>query len=431
MIRLLHDVRRGSAAALLAFPLYLACAPATQSGTGGSSATTATPAPVMAQPIASGVIPGVEVLITDSLHLVRGMRVGLITNHTGRSRSGASTVDLLHRATGVRLTALYAPEHGLRGTAEAGVHIASSVDSATGVPIYSLYGESHVPTAASLANVDVLVSDLQDVGARVYTYLWTMVIAADSSNKPFIVLDRPNPIRADRVDGGVSEPGFSTLVGVYPVAMRYGLTPGEMLRYLVGTGRVTADIKVIPMKGYSRSMWFEDTKLPWVNPSPNLRDMDASLMYTGTVYFEGVNVSEGRGTDQPFRLVGAPWLTDAGAIVAELNAKGIRGVRFDSTSRTIGAGFEFAGQTIPMVHITITDRNAVNAAEIGLHLLRAIYERHPTEFQWRTRQMDRLAGSSRVRAAVEKEGGVEALLRTMEAESRQFQDATRPYWLYH
>ena len=377
-----------------------------------------------------GVTPGIEVLLADSLHLLKGKRVGLLTNHSGRDRAGRSTIDLLHGAPGVQLVALFAAEHGIRGAEKAGAQIASSTDSATGIPIYSLYGKTHVPSADMLKDVDVLVYDMQDVGSRVYTYVWTMALAADSSNKMFVVLDRPDPIRADRVDGGVSEPGFTSLVGVHPVAMRYGLTPGEFLRYLAGAGYLHADVHVVPMRGYTRAMWFEDTRLPWVNPSPNLRDMDATLVYTGTVYFEGTNVSEGRGTDQPFRLVGAPWMTDAGAIAAELNAKNIAGVRFDSVSRTIEPGYKFGGQTIPMLHVTVTNRDAVNAAAVGLHMLRAIYARHPTEFQWRTQSIDRLASSARLRAAVERDGGVEALLRTLDDESRKFQDATRPYWLY-
>lgn len=395
-----------------------------------ASGTSASPSPSPALASASGVTPGVEVLFTDSLHLIRGKRVGLITNHSGRDRSGRSTIDLLHTAPGVRLVALFALEHGIRGNEKAGARIATGIDSATGIPIYSLYGETRVPTADMLKDIDVLVYDIQDVGARTYTYMWSMVAAADSSNKLFLVLDRPDPIRADRVDGGVAEPGFSSFVGLHPVAMRYGLTPGELLRYVVGAGYVHADIRVIPMRGYTRSMWFEDTKLPWVNPSPNLRDMDATLLFPGTVYFEATNVTEGRGTDQPFRLIGASWLTDAGAIAAELNAKGIPGVRFDSTSRTIEASYKFGGQTIPMIHVTVTDRDAVNTAAVGLHMLRAIYARHPGEFQWRADRMDRLASSARMRLAVEKEGGVEALLRTLDAESRTFQDATRPYWLY-
>jgi uncharacterized protein YbbC (DUF1343 family) len=403
----------------------LGCAQSTFSGSGAAG-----PDPVPGSVSMAGVTPGIEVLLTDSLHLLQGKRVGLLTNHSGRDRAGRSTIDLLHNAPGVKLVALFAAEHGIRGAEKAGAQIATSIDSATGIPIYSLYGQTRAPTADMLKDVDVLVYDMQDVGARVYTYVWTMALAADTANKPFIVLDRPDPIRADRVDGGVSEPGFSSLVGLRPVAMRYGLTPGEFLRYLVGAGYISADVHVVPMKGYTRSMWWEDTKLAWVNPSPNLRDMDATLVYTGTVYFEGTNVSEGRGTDQPFRLAGAPWLTDAGAIAAELNAKNIPGVRFDSVSRTIEAGYKFGGQTIPMVHVTVTDRNAVNAAAVGLHMLRAIYARHTTDFQWRAQSIDRLAGSSRLRAAVEANGGVEALLKTMDEESHRFQDATRPYWLY-
>jgi uncharacterized protein YbbC (DUF1343 family) len=383
----------------------------------------------VASGVAGAVMPGIEVLLRDSLHLLRGKRVGLITNPSGRDRAGRSTIDLLYRAPGVKLVALFGAEHGLRGAAEAGVQIASTTDSATGLPIYSLFGATHVPTPAMLANIDVLVYDIQDVGARVYTYQWTMALAADSSNKPFIVLDRPDPIRADRVEGGVLDPKFASFVGQYPVAMRYGLTPGELLKYLAGTGKITAEVHVVPMAGYRRSMWWEDTGLAWINPSPNLRDVDAELVYTGTVFFEGTNLSEGRGTDQPFRLVGAPWLTDAGAIAAELNARGIAGVRFDSTSRTIAAGQKHGGLTIPMIHVTVTNRDQVNASEVGLRMLRAIYARHKSDFQWRVGSADRLAGSDRMRAAIENDT-VDALLETLGEESARFAAETRPYQIY-
>ncbi|MDQ3997606.1 MAG: DUF1343 domain-containing protein, partial [Gemmatimonadota bacterium] len=290
---------------------------------------------------------GLEVLLRDSVHVLEGKRVGLITNHTGRDRSGTSTIDRIFRAPGVRLTALFSPEHGIRGVAADGVKIASSVDSATGVPIHSLYGETRVPTAEMLRDVDVLVYDIQDVGARVYTYVWTMALAADAAGKvgkKFVVLDRPNPIRGDRVEGGVLKPEFRSFVGQYPVALRYGLTPGELLRYLVGTGQVSADVTVIPMRGWRRSVWWDQTGIPWVNPSPNMRSLEAALLYTGTVFFEATNLNEGRGTDRPFHVVGASWLSDAGAIARELNAKQLPGVRFDSTSRTIAAGAKFAGQ---------------------------------------------------------------------------------------
>ena len=399
-----------------------ACASAPSNDT--STGAAASPA------VAGNVIPGVEVLLSDSIHLVRGKRVGLITNHSGRDRKGTSTIDLLYRTPGVRLTALFAPEHGLRGAANAGDAIESGVDSATGIPIYSLYGQVKVPTADMLANVDVVVYDIQDVGARVYTYEWTMALVADSVKKPFIVLDRPNPVRGDRVEGGMLDPAYRSFVGQYPVALRYGLTPGELLKYLVGTGQVHADVKVVPMKNWRRAMWWEDTGLQWRNPSPNLRDMDATLLYTGTVFFEGTNATEGRGTAQPFRSVGAKWLTDAGAIARELNAKGLAGVRFDSVSRPVEQGFKFGGDTIPMVLMTVTDRNVVKPIAVGAHLLRTIYTRHTAEWRWRQSEVDRLFGSDRLRLAVEREGGIEALLPVLTKESEQFRLETEKYWIY-
>ena len=205
----------------IALRLPLACATAAV-----TIACASAPVMTVAQ-TSAGVVPGVEVLLSDSLHLIRGKRVGLLTNHSGRDRTGTSTIDLLFRAPGVRLTALYAPEHGIRGAAKAGEKIGSGVDSATGVPIYSLYGTQDIPTSVMLEDIDVLLYDIQDVGARVYTYEWTMANTARIAKKPIIVLDRPDPIRADRFEGNILDPQFASLVGQYPVALRYGLTPGE------------------------------------------------------------------------------------------------------------------------------------------------------------------------------------------------------------
>lgn len=386
------------------------------------------PAPNRPQ-IATGVVPGVEVLLTDSLHLIRGKRVGLLTNHSGRDRAGTSTIDRLFRAPGVRLTALYGPEHGIRGVAKAGEKISSSVDSATGVRVYSLYGDVQVPTPEMLSDVDVLLYDIQDVGARVYTYQWTLSLAANAAKKPIIVLDRPDPIRADRYEGNILDPRFASLVGQYPVALRYGLTPGELMRYLAGTKMIDANVTVVPMKGYRRAMWFDETGIPRVNPSPNLRTLDAELLYPGTVFFEGTTATEGRGTEAPFTLIGAAWMTDHVALAAELNALQLPGVRFDTATRTIEPAYKFGGQTIPMVKIRITDRDAVRPVELGVRMLRAIYARHPTDFQWRQRQIDRLAGTDRLRAAVEG-NTVDALVREWDADARRFEAQVRPYLLY-
>ena len=381
-----------------------------------------------AQP-AGNVIPGIEVLLSDSMHLIKGKRVGLLTNHSGRDRKGTSTIDLLYKAPGVKLTALFGPEHGLRGVAKAGEKISSAVDSATGVPIYSLFGDVSVPTPEMLKDVDVLLYDIQDVGARVYTFEWTLANMAASAKKPVIILDRPDPIRADRIEGNILDMKFASLVGQYPVAARYGMTPGELMKFLVGTKQFDAQILVVPMKNYTRATWFDRTGLPWVNPSPNLRNLDAEVLYPGTVFFEGTNATEGRGTDDPFTLIGAAWLTDNVAVAAELNALKLPGVRFDTATRTIEAGYKFAGQTIPMIKVRVTDRDQVRAVELGVRMLRVIYARHPKEWAWRVTSIDRLAGTDKLRAAVEN-NTVDALLKSWDADAVKFAAQIKPYLIY-
>ena len=410
--RTLEAMRNLLPAVLLA--LSLACA------------TSATP---RAATTSAGVVPGVEVLLTDSLHLIRGKRVGLLTNHSGRDRAGTSTIDLLYRAPGVRLTALYGAEHGIRGVAKAGEKISSTVDSATGVKIYSLYGDVSVPTPEMLADIDVLLYDIQDVGARVYTYEWTLANAANAAKKPVIVLDRPDPIRADRTEGNILDPRFTSLVGQFPVALRYGLTPGELMRYLAATKQIDANVTVVPMKNYTRAMWFDETGIPRVNPSPNLRTLDAELLYPGTVFFEGTTATEGRGTDAPFTLIGAAWMTDNAAIASELNALRLPGVRFETATRTIEASYKFGGQTIPMIKINVTDRNAVRPVELGIRMLRAVYVRHTSDFKWRQGSIDRLAGTDKLRLAVEA-GTVDALIKAWDADAVRFGEMVKPYFLY-
>jgi len=377
--------------------------------------------------------PGIEVLLSDSLHVLQGKRVGLITNHTGIDRQGRRNVDVLFGAPGVRLVALFGPEHGFAGVVRGGGTIGQAVDSATQLTVHSLYGETRVPTAEMLQDVDVLVYDIQDVGARTYTYEWTMALAAEvagKAGKQFVVLDRPDPIRADVVGGNVLENRYRSFVGQYDVALRYGLTAGELLRYLVGTGRVKANVTVIPMQGYRRSMWYSDTRLPWVNPSPNIRDEEAELLYPGTVLFEATNLSEGRGTDAPLKQVGALWMTDAPAIARELNGMHLRGLRFESRDVPVASGEKHGGSTIPVVRIHVTDRDAAEPIGAAVFMMRIIRRRHPREFQWqRGAGLERLAGTAELRRVIER-GGVSALLEKWRAEAREFQARTKPYWLY-
>jgi uncharacterized protein YbbC (DUF1343 family) len=382
--------------------------------------------------LSAQVTPGLEVLLNDSLHVLHGQRVGLITNHTGLDRQGRRNVDLIFRAAGVKLVALYGPEHGFGGAVRGGDRIGFATDTATGLPVYSLYGDTRVPTAEMLRDVDVLLYDIQDVGARVYTYVWTMALAAEAAGKAgkrFIVLDRPDPIRADRVEGGVLESRYRSFVGQYDVALRYGLTPGELLRFLVGTQRVAADIGVIPMQGYRRTMWYHETGVPWINPSPNIRDEETALLYPGTVFFEATNLSEGRGTDAPLKQVGAPWLTDARAIARELNDLKLRGVRFEARTVEVRAGEKHGGKTIPMVRLHVTDQAAIEPTTVALRLMRTIYRRHPREWRWRENGIERLAGTAQLRRVVER-GNVDALLARWGRESTAFERTTRPYRLY-
>lgn len=381
----------------------------------------------------TSVRPGIEVLLSDSLRVLQGKRVGLITNHTGLDRQGRRNVDLIHRAPGVQLVALFAPEHGLGGSVPGGDKIGFATDSATGLPVYSLYGDTRIPTDSMLRNIDVLVYDIQDVGARVYTYVWTMALAAQAASrlgKQFVVLDRPNPIRADQVEGGTLERRYRSFVGQYDVALRYGLTPGELLRFLIGTNRMDANATVIPMQGYARSMWYSDTGMPWINPSPNIRDEETALLYPGTVFFEATNLSEGRGSDAPLKQVGASWLIDAEAIAAEMNAKRIPGIRFEARTAAVARGDKHGGRTIPMVRFHVTDRDSATPVAAAVWLLRTIYKRHPTKFAWqRGTGVERLAGTDQLRRAVQT-GAIDALLQRWRRESRAFDASTRAYRIY-
>lgn len=284
-----------------------------------------------------------------------------------------------------------------------------------------------------LENVDVLVYDIQDVGARMYTYVWTMTLAAEAATKAgktFIIADRPNPIRDDVAEGGMIEPRFRSFTGLHDVPLRYGLTPGELGRYLAASNQINASVIVAPMKGYRKSMWWDETGLTWIAPSPNIRDVEAALMYPGISFFEATNVSEGRGTPTPFRLIGASWLTDAAEVARAMNAKKLPGVQFDAVRQSIRRGEKFGGMTIPMVRIGVTDKNVVRSSVIAANLLREIYMRHPKQFRWQAGNgIEELSGSRRLRAAVEN-GQLDDLLDRWNAESASFLRQTAKLKLY-
>jgi uncharacterized protein YbbC (DUF1343 family) len=346
--------------------------------------------------------PGLEVLLADSLHLVAGRRVGLVANHASVDRGGRHAVERL-RDTGVGLVALFSPEHGFRGGIEGGEPVASAIDSATGLPIYSLYGRTFGPTDEMLRGIDVILVDLPDVGARYYTYLSTtleVMRSAARNRVRVVVLDRPNPI-GGRVQGPVLDAAHRSFVGALRVPVRHGMTLAELARLGNEELGIGADLAVVPTAGWSRTDDLLDTGLPFLPPSPNLKDPDALFHYPGLCLFEGTALSVGRGTDLPFHQIGAPWLDTARVldIVRRAGPDGVRleGARF--TPERPGDG-KYAGVPVLGIRVLIVDRARYDPIDLALRLLTAVRAVHPTELGFRAAHFDRLAGGPALREAI-------------------------------
>ena len=362
---------------------------------------------------AAGVRPGIDVLLADSIHLVVGRRVGLVTNHTGIDAAGVASVDRLHDQPEIELVALYSPEHGIRGTAEAGVLVDHSRDEATGLPVHSLYGETRKPTSAMLEGVEVLLFDIQDIGTRYYTYIYTMGLAMEAAGEagiPFVVLDRPNPVDGVQVQGNVLDPAYASFVGVYPLPMRHGMTPGELARLYRSSGWVEAELVVVPGVGWRRDALFPQTGLPWLPPSPNMPDLESALHYPGTCLFEGTNLSVGRGTARAFQQIGAPWL-DGSRLAERMRAHDLPGVDFEAvrfTPSNPGDG-KFGGEEVGGVRLRVTDPHLYDPTVTGVALLVESHRLAGERWSWRTEHFDRLAGTDALRLGIVAGFGVEAI----------------------
>lgn len=380
------------------------------------------------------VVPGVDVLFRDSLHLVRGLRVGLITNPTGVDAAGRSTIDRLFEHPEVELVALFAPEHGLRAAEGEGQHIEDSTDPATGLPVISLYsGSKRAPTAADLQGIDALLFDMQDIGARYYTYVYTMALsmeAAGAAGVPFVVLDRPNPI-GGAVQGNVLDPAYSTFVGMYPIPMRHGLTAGELARLFRGEFGVEAELTVVPVEGWRASMGFDDTALPWIPPSPNIPTLASARHYPGTCLFEGTNLSVGRGTSHPFQQVGAPWL-DGPALAARLNGLGLDGVRFEPVTFTPFSPTDgkWADTEVEGVRLVETDPNRYDPTGAAVALLVEAHRMAGAEWAWNVTHFDRLSGSDELRRGVDSGTEATQLTERWTDALRDFDERVAPYRIY-
>jgi uncharacterized protein YbbC (DUF1343 family) len=374
---------------------------------------------------------GLEVFLASPPEIVKGKRIGLVTNQSGLTAKGERNIDAIGKIPGVKITAIFSPEHGISGTRRGSIE--SGVDEKTGIPIASLYGDIRKPTPEMLKDVDVLVYDIQDIGVRQYTFESTMALtmqAAAEKGIPYIVLDRPNPITGNIVEGNLTDTAFLSFVGIYPVASRHGMTVGELAKMYNDVYKIGADLTVIPMKGWKRGMWWDETGLAWINPSPNIRRVEAEVIYPGSVFFEGGNISEGRGTPLPLEQVGAPWL-DNQKVASAMNAMKLPGIHFEPVDIQVDStGRRYKSETIKGIRFDVTDRETFRPIRSALLLFNEIRKTYPDKFEWgRSRHFDQLAGGTELRNAIDSRT-VETLLDKWDAEAAEFKKMRAPYLIY-
>ena len=362
---------------------------------------------------------------------LRGKRYGLITNPSGVDRSLRLSADLLYEFGG--LVCLFSPEHGVRGDRQAGAAVSTYTDDRTGLPVYSMYGSGHHIPAEVLSTLDSVVFDIQDVGARFYTYIYTLSYAMEdcaAAGKEMIVFDRLNPLGGGQPQGTVLKREFSSSIGRFPIATRFGLTVGEYARFINETEGIGCALTVIPIEGWSRTCLFSDTDLPWVSPSPNLPTVDSAILYIGTCLFEGTNLSEGRGTTHPFEMIGAPWI-DADALASEMRAMGLPGVLF-RPCHFIPTFSKYAGELCHGVQLHVTDHRALRPFECGLLLLEQIRNTY-REFDFRPPNangryfIDLLLGRDELR---HQPFSASEFLSAQETELCEYRKRIQPYYLY-
>ncbi len=384
---------------------------------------------------------GAEVLLEKHLDLLSGKRVGVVCNHTSVLPNGIHLVDALI-GKGINVTTLFGPEHGIRGISAAGEKVGHHKDPKTGIQVYSLYGETRKPSPDMLVNVDVLLFDIQDVGARFYTYAATMAYAMEAAaqnGKKFIVLDRPNPLNGVDVEGPVLDLTLRSFLGLFPVPIRHGLTLGELAKMIIGEGWIDdtkLDLTVIQMEGWQRPMWYDDTQLLWVSPSPNMKTPATATVYPGTCLFEATNVSEGRGTPKPFETIGAPAI-HSDSLAAALNSLNLPGVKFLPVSFTptpdsaAAPDPKYKNKLCGGVSIQVTERSLFRPVETGLAMINAFQTLYPEKFQIRDGLMDRLLGDSLSRAEIKNNRSAsDILLKLSKNQVEEFVKLRKKYLLY-
>ncbi len=382
----------------------------------------------MSANVSAQVMAGIDVLQRDDYRQLADRKVGLITNHTGANRRGDSTVQLLHDSARVSLVALFSPEHGFAGKLDQAA-IDDQRDAVSGLKVFSLYGATRVPTAEMLSGVDTLVFDIQDIGTRFYTYISTMggaMKAASEHGVRFIVLDRPNPISGSTVQGPVLDPGSESFVGYHSIAVRHGMTIGELAQMFKAEWKLDLDLVVVPVEGWERGRMFDATGRMWINPSPNMRSLTQAVLYPGIGLLETTNLSVGRGTDTPFEVVGAPWI-DALQMAHELNSQDLAGVRFVPLKFTPDAS-KYAGEECGGVNIIITDRETFHPLRTGLALALTLAKNYPDD--WETKSLNRLLSSQKTYAGILAGRSIEQLQAAYQQELDEFKRRRAIYLMY-
>ena len=373
-----------------------------------------------------GVLTGVDVLLRDSFRPLRGSRVGLVTNHTGLTRDGRATIDVLHEAPEVSLEALFGPEHGIRG--EQDENVADGRDDKTGLPVWSLFGARTRPTPEQMAGLDTLVFDIQDIGCRFYTYLSTLghvLEAASAADLRVVVLDRPNPI-GSAAEGPLADADALSFVAYHPVPVRHGLTLGEMARLLHADKSLTCPLEIISCENWRRGDWFDRAGLVWTNPSPNMRRLTAAALYPGVGLLEFTNVSVGRGTDTPFEIFGAPYIAPRD-LARALNAEALPGVRFVPCWFTPKASV-FSGEVCGAVQMIVTDRDRLNAVQVGLTLAVTLRRLYPDS--WQPEKLKTLLVNAQAQEALMRGASYEDMADSWADALRGFGGRARSVWLY-
>jgi len=392
------------------------------------AATASAASPVASKMLAAPVLNGIDILERDKFKQLEGLKIGLVTNHTGRNLAGKQTIDILKEVPNVQLVSLFAPEHGIRGELDQ-AKIDDGKDEKTGLPIYSLYGETRRPKPEQLRDLDAIVYDIQDIGARFYTYTATLknvLEEAAKAGKPVFILDRPNPINGNAVEGSLADEDKLSFIAAHTTPVRYGLTIGELGQMMNAERKIGADLRVIKMEGWTRAMWFDETGQTWVNPSPNMRSLTEATLYPGIGLLETTNVSVGRGTDTPFEIVGAPWL-DGRKLAAFLNHRNIKGVRFVPV-RFKPTTSVFKDEECSGINIIVTDRDSFNSVRTGFEIAAGLRKLYPSD--WQVEKYARLLVNAEVLESVKRGDTPQMIDDAMRTKNEEFARRRALYLLY-